>query len=289
MPRQSGSYSSSSPLPDPLVPQPTSTSTKAAKQSSIKGLQELCKGLFWSTEDLSIPVQNKTEGEGELAIDSPWCTSDLANVHSRLKQLEESSQETLKEAANLSSGSNITAKVRGEWRSEGDFGRNEDTSIRVFASNDAEIHTELSSTSYDTDEAAAYILTDDGRSIEVTADTRDELSEEAGNVSKEEGDGNLVCPICGVEYERNPENARKLVLHVDEHLIDELKCPICSIAFSVRNQNAYENHVNTHFNDANDFVEVGSEQTNQASAPTTVNTENEESDRPRFWFVDNID
>ena len=166
MPRQSGNYSSRSPLPDPLVPQPTSTSTKAAKQSSIKGLQELCKGLFWSTEDLSIPVQNKTEGEGELAIDSPWCTSDLANVHSRLKQLEESSQETLKEAANLSSGSNITAKVRGEWRSEGDFSQNEDTSIRVFASNDAEIHTELSSTSYDTEEAAAYILTDDGRSIE---------------------------------------------------------------------------------------------------------------------------
>ena len=160
--RQSGSYSSSSPLPDPLVPQPTSTSTKAAKQSSIKGLQELCKGLFWSTEDLSIPVRNKTEGEGELAIDSPWCTSDLANVHSRLKQLEESSQETLKEAANLSSGSNI----RDEWRSEEDFGRNEDTSIRVFASNDAEIHTELRSTSYDTDEAAAFILTDDGRSIE---------------------------------------------------------------------------------------------------------------------------
>ena len=82
------------------------------------------------------------------------------------------------------------------------------------------------------------------RPFKVTADTRDELSEEAGNVSKEEGDGNLVCPICGVEYERNPENARKLVLHVDEHLIDELKCPICSIAFSVRNQNAYENHVN---------------------------------------------
>lgn len=162
MPRQSGSYSSSSPLPDPLVPQPTSTSTKAAKQSSIKGLQELCKGLFWSTEDLSIPVQNKTEGEGELAIDSPWCTSDLANVHSRLKQLEESSQETLKEAVNLSSGANI----RDEWRSVGDFGRNEDTSIRVFGSNDAEIHTELSSTSYDTDEAAAFILTDDGRSIE---------------------------------------------------------------------------------------------------------------------------
>ena len=82
------------------------------------------------------------------------------------------------------------------------------------------------------------------RPFKVTADTRDELSKEAGNVSKEEGDGNLVCPICGVEYERNPENARKLVLHVDEHLIDELKCPICSIAFSVRNQNAYENHVN---------------------------------------------
>ena len=64
------------------------------------------------------------------------------------------------------------------------------------------------------------------------------------HAQQDEESSMLICPICSVEYERTPENARNLVLYVDEHLVEELKCPVCSIAFGVNNQNAYENHVN---------------------------------------------
>ena len=44
----------------------------------------------------------------------------------------------------------------------------------------------------------------------------------------------------------------------------------------------------SHFNDANDYVEVQG-RNNSASAPVMEETDEEERDRPRFWFVDNID
>ena len=67
-----------------------------------------------------------------------------------------------------------------------------------------------------------------------------------GEAQEEEEDqgGKLVCPICNIQFERSPENARNLVVHVDEHLVEELKCPVCFIVFNIKNQNAYENHVN---------------------------------------------
>lgn len=70
-----------------------------------------------------------------------------------------------------------------------------------------------------------------------------ETSRASNEESQEETD-NLTCPICSAQFERTPENARNLVLHVDEHLVEELKCPVCSIVFNITNQNAYENHVN---------------------------------------------
>jgi len=103
----------------------------------------------------------------------------------------------------------------------------------------------------------------------------------------DEETGKLICPICSLEDERTPGNVRNLELHVNEHL-EGLKCPMCSIAFDANSQNAYENHVNAHFNDANDFVEV--EGQNQPPAvPVTDNPDNEQREEPRFWFVDNID
>ena len=44
----------------------------------------------------------------------------------------------------------------------------------------------------------------------------------------------------------------------------------------------------SHFNDANDYVEVDGDN-NAASAPAREETDEEDRDRPRFWFVDNID
>ena len=76
---------------------------------------------------------------------------------------------------------------------------------------------------------------------EATAASIDEVQEE------EDECGQLICPICGVQFERSPENARNLVVHVDEHLLEELKCPVCFIVFNIKNQNAYENHVNVRF------------------------------------------
>ena len=70
---------------------------------------------------------------------------------------------------------------------------------------------------------------------------------EASRASNEESVGeteDLTCPIYSARFERTPENARNLVLHVDEHLVEELKCPVCFIVFNISNQNAYENHVN---------------------------------------------
>ena len=79
----------------------------------------------------------------------------------------------------------------------------------------------------------------------VPPNTTEEIEpSEASTVEMQEDAGKLTCPICSVEYERTPENARNLVLHVDEHLVEELKCPVCFIVFNINNQNAYENHVN---------------------------------------------
>ena len=44
----------------------------------------------------------------------------------------------------------------------------------------------------------------------------------------------------------------------------------------------------SHFNDANDYGEVEGEN-NAASAPAREETDEEDRNRPRFWFVDNID
>ena len=44
----------------------------------------------------------------------------------------------------------------------------------------------------------------------------------------------------------------------------------------------------SHFNDANDFVEV-EEQNRSPSAPVADPTANERRQESRFWFVDNID
>ena len=44
----------------------------------------------------------------------------------------------------------------------------------------------------------------------------------------------------------------------------------------------------SHFNDANDYVEIEGEN-NAASAPVREETDEEDRNRPRFWFIDNID
>ena len=80
--------------------------------------------------------------------------------------------------------------------------------------------------------------------VTVPTNVGDEIASGGCNEEAQEEPGKLKCPICSVEYERSPENARNLVLHVDEHLVEELKCPVCFITFNVNNQNAYENHVN---------------------------------------------
>jgi len=255
-------------LPDPLVPQQTDSSKLAAKKGSIKGLQELCKGLFWSSEDLSIPTTNNADRENDLAIDAPWCTSDLASVHSRLKQLDET--ETNQDSSN--DESNVDLQRFGTY--------NDDTSIRVYPTeqNSDEI------SEHDT----TFQLTDDGRAIEVPSISNEDDDAFNFGIDEPEDGGKLTCPICNIQYERTPENAQNLVAHVDEHLVEELKCPVCFITFNKSHQNAYENHVNSHFNDANDYVEVEGEN-NTASAPVREDTADEDRNRPRFWFVDNID
>ena len=133
-------------LPDPLVPQPTESSKLAAKKGSIKGLQELCKGLFWSSEDLSIPAaaDNKKRGN-DLALDAPWCTNDLASVHSRLRELDEGKKEY--------------ESVEEDNNDLQQFGAyNDDTSIRVFPADP--VNEENS------EQDTTFQLTDDGRAIE---------------------------------------------------------------------------------------------------------------------------
>ena len=139
-PRSSGSQ-----LPEPLMPQQTDSSKLAAKQGSIKGLQELCKGLFWSSEDLSIPSANNSDSQNDRALDTPWCTNDLASVHSRLRTLDEATNKDDSVAEN-----NIDLQRFGPY--------NDDTSIRVFP---AELNNDESS-----EHDATFQLTDDGRAIE---------------------------------------------------------------------------------------------------------------------------
>jgi len=262
-PRSSGSQ-----LPEPLMPQQTDSSKLAAKQGSIKGLQELCKGLFWSSEDLSIPSANNSDSQNDRALDTPWCTNDLASVHSRLRTLDEATNKDDSVAEN-----NIDLQRFGPY--------NDDTSIRVFP---AELNNDESS-----EHDATFQLTDDGRAIEVPS-TRVEDDDDFnfGIRETEEDSRNLSCPICHVEFEKTPENVQNLVAHVDEHLVEELKCPVCFITFNKSHQNAFENHVNSHFNDANDYVEIEGEN-NAASAPVREETDEEDRNRPRFWFIDNID
>ena len=131
--------------PEPLLPQQTDTSKLAAKQGSIKGLQELCKGLFWSSEDLSIPSANDTDSQNDLALDAPWCTKDLASVHSRLKNLDGATNKDDSIAENNTDLQRFRAY-------------NDDTSIRVFP---AELDNDENS-----EHDATYQLTDDGRAIE---------------------------------------------------------------------------------------------------------------------------
>ena len=139
-PRSSGSQ-----LPEPLLPLQTDSSKLAAKQGSIKGLQELCKGLFWSSEDLSIPSANDTDSQNDLALDAPWCTKDLASVHSRLKNLDGATNKDDSIAE-----SNTDLQRFGAY--------NDDTSIRVFP---AELNNDENS-----EHDATFQLTDDGRAIE---------------------------------------------------------------------------------------------------------------------------
>ena len=139
-PRSSGSQ-----LPEPLLPQQTDSSKLAAKQGSIKGLQELCKGLFWSSEDLSIPSANNTDRQNDLALDAPWCTKDLASVHSRLKNLDGATNQDDSIAEN-----NTDLQTFGAY--------DDDKSIRVFP---AELNNDENS-----EHDATYQLTDDGRAIE---------------------------------------------------------------------------------------------------------------------------
>ena len=153
-PTVSTTTTSTDPLPIPLTPEPTDTSTKAAKHGSIKGLQELCKGLFWSTEDLSIPTstqnpknENKTD---KFAVDSPWVTTDLATVHSRLRELEEVSDPVQESATEM------------KHESQG-LSCYEDNSIRVFPVEPIDAALDDRD---DLAENTAFKLTDDGRAIE---------------------------------------------------------------------------------------------------------------------------
>jgi hypothetical protein len=147
-----------SPLPEPLVPQPTASSAKAekmAKHSSVKGLQELCKGLFWSTEDLSIPATNRpVDSESDLSVDAPWCTSDLATVHSRLRELDETSDQQDK----------LGRETTNDLQQFGSY--YDDNSIRVYPADGNRVDTEFNSTEESSEEVTSFKLTDDGRAIE---------------------------------------------------------------------------------------------------------------------------
>ena len=121
--------------------------------------------MFWSTEDLSIgsdasPLHagvRGTESE-DLASGAPWCTSDLADVHSRLRDLE---------AERNFAAEKLLHEQSDQTRADEHL-LDDAKSIRVYPGDGMERQSANQSEFAETGEGTSFKLTDDGRAIEGT-------------------------------------------------------------------------------------------------------------------------
>ena len=104
----------------------------------------------------------------------------------------------------------------------------EEASAKVSSSiRREEVPTTTTSGTAETDEEH-FCLSDAGRPVRVPAAVAVE----------EEGEVGLACPVCSKTFESG--EIRKLEIHVEDHIRNELMCPICDAKFGVDMQTPFE-------------------------------------------------